>query len=347
VNRQTTKPAAHLATAGAITANRRIALGQALGLASALALGPSVGRAQSTAKSFANRPIRLVSGATAGSASDILARSLADKLQAEFGVPVIVENRVGAAGAVAVQAVLSAPPDGHTIFVYTAAHTVVPLISRTSWDPVRDFSAVVPLGVVPNVLVVSPGKGWRGVQDLVSAARSKPGAMNYASAGQGSATHMSAEKFKLATGIDAVHVPFKGSPEAITETIAGRIDYFFAPLVSALPQIRTGKLQALAVGTPQRSSQLPDVPTLAQSGITNAEYLFWIGMLVSSKTPRELVAQLNQSTLTALQTPEVREKLNTLGAESLPMSPEQFDALIRDELTANAAIVKAAGIRID
>lgn len=352
MNQDTTSPSetdlsTHVPAAGSITANRRIALGKTLGLATVLALGPSMGRAQSPAKGFANRPIRLVSGATAGSASDILARSLADKLQAEFGVPVIVENKVGAAGAVAVQAVLSAPPDGHSIFVYTAAHTVLPLISRTSWDPVRDFSAVVPLGVVPNVLVVSPGKGWRGVQDLVSAARAKPGAMNYASAGQGSATHMSAEKFKLATGIDAVHVPFKGSPEAITETMAGRIDYFFAPLVSALPQIRSGKLQALAVGTPQRSSQLPDVPTLAESGVTNAEYLFWIGMLVSSKTPRELITQLNQSTLKALQTPEVREKLNTLGAESLPMSPEQFDALIREELTANAAIVKAAGIRMD
>lgn len=297
------------------------------------------------AKSFANRPIRLISGATAGSASDIIARSLADKLQAEFGVPVIVENRVGAAGAVAVQAVLSAPPDGHTIFVYTAAHTVVPLITKTSWDPIRDFSAVVPLGVVPNVLVVSPSKGWKNVRDLIDTAKAKPGAMNYASAGAGSATHMSAEKFKLATGIDAVHVPFKGSPEAITETIAGRIDYFFAPLVSALPQIRSGKLQALAVGTSRRSSQLVDVPTLAEAGVKDAEYLFWIGMLVSSKTPRDLIVQLNQSTLKALDTQEVKEKLSSLGADPLPMSPEQFDALIKDELSANARIVKAAGIK--
>ena len=315
--------------------------------AAALAVLPTNSSAQAPAKGFANRPVRLVSGATAGSASDILARSLADKLQAEFGVPVIVENRVGAAGAVAVQAVLTAPPDGHTVFVYTAAHTVLPLISKTSWDPIRDFSAVVPLGVVPNVLVVSPSKGWRNVRDLVETARAKPGSLNYASAGNGSATHMSAEKFRIATGIDAVHVPFKGSPEAITETMAGRIDYFFAPLVSALQQIRSGKLQALAVGTTQRSSQLPDVPTLAEGGISNAEYLFWIGMLVSSRTPRDLVTQLNQSTLKALQTAEVREKLSTLGAESLPMSPEQFDALIRDELNANAAIVKAAGIRAD
>lgn len=315
--------------------------------AAGLAIGLSPGALAQSVKGFSNRPLRLVSGATAGSASDIIARSLADKLQAEFGVPVIVENRVGAAGAVAVQAVLSAPPDGHTIFVYTAAHTVVPLITKTSWDPLRDFSAVVPLGVVPNVLVVSPSKGWKTVRDLVDSARAKPGALNYASAGSGSATHMSAEKFKLATGIDAVHVPFKGSPEAITETIAGRIDYFFAPLVSALPQLRTGKLQALAVGTSKRSSQLPDVPTLAESGIGNAEYLFWIGMLVSSKTPKELITQLNQSTLKALDTPEVREKMSSLGADPLPMTPDQFDALIRDELNTNARIVKAAGIKVE
>lgn len=315
--------------------------------AAGLALGLSSGALAQSVKGFSNRPLRLISGATAGSASDIIARSLADKLQAEFGIPVIVENRVGAAGAVAVQAVLSAPPDGHTIFVYTAAHTVVPLITKTSWDPLRDFSAVVPLGVVPNVLVVSPSKGWKTVRDLVDTARAKPGALNYASAGSGSATHMSAEKFKLATNIDAVHVPFKGSPEAITETIAGRIDYFFAPLVSALPQLRTGKLQALAVGTSKRSSQLPDVPTLSESGISNAEYLFWIGMLVSSKTPKELITQLNQSTLKALDTPEVREKMLSLGADPLPMTPDQFDALIRDELSTNARIVKAAGIKVE
>ena len=297
--------------------------------------------------SFPNRSIRLVSGATAGSASDIIARALADKFQSELGVPVVVENKPGAAGAVAVQTVLSAPPDGHTLFIYTAAHTVLPLITKLPYDPLRDFSAVVPLGVVPNVMVVSPAKGYASVKDVVQAAKAKPGSLNYASAGAGSATHMSAEKFRLATGIDAVHVPFKGSPEAITETMAGRIDYFFAPLVSALPQIRAGKLQALAVGTPRRSALLPQVPTLQESGIERADYLFWIGMLVSSKTPRELIQRLHQSTVKALQLPEVKDKLASLGAEPLPLLPEQFDALIREELTVNASIVKAANISLD
>lgn len=297
--------------------------------------------------SFPSKPIRLISGATAGSASDLIARALAEKFQIEFGVPVVVENKAGAAGAVAVQTILSAPPDGHTIFVYTAAHTVLPLISKLPYDPLRDFSAVTPLGVVPNVMVVSPNKTYKTVRDVVQAAKANPGALNYASAGTGSATHMSAEKFRIATGIDAVHVPFKGSPEAITETMAGRIDYFFAPLVSALPQIKAGKLLPLAVGTPKRSSQLPNVPTLQEAGISQADYLFWIGMLVSSKTPRDVVQRINQSTLKALQLPEVKEKMNTLGAEMMPMSPEQFDALIREELVVNAAIVKASGIHLD
>jgi tripartite-type tricarboxylate transporter receptor subunit TctC len=158
---------------------------------------------------------------------------------------------------------------------------------------------------------------------------------------------MSAEKFRAATGIDAVHVPFKGSPEAINETIAGRTDFFFAPLVSALPMIKAGRLQALAVATTKRSAQLPDVPTLAEAGIANSEYLFWIGMLVPVKTPREVVNRLNQATLKALATPEVRERLVSQGAEPLPMSPEQFDTMIREEMAANAAIIKAAGIKID
>jgi tripartite-type tricarboxylate transporter receptor subunit TctC len=158
---------------------------------------------------------------------------------------------------------------------------------------------------------------------------------------------MSAEKFKAAAGIDTVHVPFKGSPEAINETMAGRIDYFFAPLVSALPMIKAGRLLPLAVGTQKRSSLLPDVPTLTEAGVPGADYVFWIGMLVTSKTPRDVVQKINQYTLKALQTPEIRERLAALGAEPMPLSPEQFDTMIRDELTVNANIIKTAGIRTE
>ena len=310
-----------------------------------LSMGLGLTHLNGFAQAFPSKPIKLISGATAGSASDIIARSIAEKLQNEFGVSVIVENKPGAAGTVAIQTILNSPADGHSVFVYTGAHTVLPLINKVSYDPVKDFSAVTPLAIVPNVMVVSPNKGYKSVKDVVAAAKEKPGQLNYASAGLGSATHMSAEKFKLATGIDALHVPYKGSPEAITETMTGRIDYFFAPLVSALPMIKSGKLIPLAVSTPKRSSQLPDVPTLAEAGIAKSEYLFWIGMLVSSKTPRDIVNKLNQSTLKALQDNEVKERLVGLGAEAMPMTPEQFDQLIKDELISNAAVIKAAGIK--
>lgn len=311
-------------------------------LAAALA-GPAWAQPQT----FPNRPVKLLSGATAGSASDIIARAVAEKIQAELGQPVIVENRLGASGTIAVGAMLAAPADGHTVSVYTAAHTVVPLLTKVPYDPLKDIAAVIPLAVVPNVLVAAPSKGFKTVQDLVAAAKAKPGSLNYASVGAGTATSMSAEKFRAATGIDAVHVPYKGSPEAINETIAGRIDFFFAPLVSALPMIKAGRLQALAVATTKRSAQLPEVPTLAEAGIANSEYVFWIGMLVPAKTPRDIVNKLNQATLKALATPEVKERLASQGAEPLPMSPEQFDAMIRDEMVANTAIIKAAGIKLD
>ncbi len=307
--------------------------------------GTALAQAQPPTQGFPNKPIKLISGASAGSASDIIARSVAEKLQAEFGVPVLVDNKAGAAGTLAAQSTLAAPPDGYTVFVYTGAHTVLPLINKLSYDPIRDFSAVVPLALVPNVMVVSPTKGYKTVKDVVDAAKAKPGQLNYASVGVGSATYMSAEKFRSTTGIETVHVPYKGSPEAITETMAGRVDYFFAPLVSALPMIKAGKLQALAVSTPKRSAQLPDVPTLAEAGVTKADYVFWIGMLVSSKTPRDIVQKLSQSTARALQSTEVRERLASLGAEPMPMSPEQFDVLIKDEMAANTIIIKAAGIK--
>jgi tripartite-type tricarboxylate transporter receptor subunit TctC len=289
--------------------------------------------------------VKLLSGASAGSASDIIGRAVAEKLQAELGVPVVMENKAGASGIIAAQATLAAPPDGHTVFVYTAAHTVTPLISKVPYDAMRDFSGVTPLAVVPNVMVVAPSKGYRNVKDVIDAAKAKAGQLNYASVGVGTATYMNAEKFRIATGIDAVHVPYKGSPEAITETVAGRVDYFFAPLVSALPMIKAGKLAALAVGTTKRSGLLPEVPTLAEAGVAKSDYLFWVGMLVHSKTPREVVQKINQATLKALQAPDVRERLASLGADPMPMSPEQFDALIRDELAGNAEIIKAAGIK--
>lgn len=312
--------------------------------AALLALGASQ---QVMAQAWPAKTIRLVSGASPGSASDLVGRAVSEKIQAELGVAVILENKMGAGGVIAAQHVATSAPDGYTVFVYTAAHTVTPLISKVPYYPVRDFAGVTPLAVVPNVLVVSAEKGYKSVKDLVAAGKANPGKLNYASVGVGTATYMNAEKFRASAGIDAVHVPYKGSPEAITETMTGRVDYFFAPLVSALPLIKDGRLLALAVGTSKRSSLLPDVPTALEAGVAKADYVFWIGLLVPAKTPRDVINRLNQATIKALQTADVRERLAKLGAEPFSMSPEQFDSYIKEELAQNAEIIKAAGIKAE
>ena len=275
--------------------------------------------------------IRLVTGAAAGSATDIIARTLGETLKSELGVTVLVENRPGATGVIAGRAILAAPADGHTILVQTGAHTIVPYLMKVEYDPLRDFSAVATVASVPSVLIVPRSSPFKTVHDLVAAAKAAPGKLNYASLGPGSATFMNAEKFHRAADIKATNVTFRGANEAVTETMGGRIDYVFAPLLAALPQIEAGTLKALAVGSRNHLSQLPDVPTLSESGIANAEYLFWVGLLVSSQTPRGIVEKLSQVVSKALETPEFRARLAALAVEPLPMGPQEFDALLREE----------------
>jgi tripartite-type tricarboxylate transporter receptor subunit TctC len=195
------------------------------------------------------------------------------------------------------------------------------------------------------VMVVPPAKGWKTVGDLVAAAKAAPGKMNYASAGSGSATHINAEKFRIQAGLDAVHIPFKGTPEAITEIIGGRLDWFFAPIVSALPMIKEGRLQALAVSTPKRAASLPNVPTTVEAGVAASDYIFWVGMIVSSKTPREIVKRLNDEAIKALNTPEVKERLAKAGAETFSQTPEQFDAFIKAEVESIQKIATSANLK--
>ena len=313
-------------------------------LVAAMGVAASIASAQPLG--YPNKIVHIIVPFSPGSATDIIARTIGDKLSAGLGQPVVVENRPGAGGTIGAGVVAAAAPDGYTLLVQSSGHTVNPHIYTTlSYDTLRDFAGVTTLVNLPNVLVIAPGKGIKSVQELVAAAKAKPGQLNYASAGSGSATHMNAEKFRAAAGFDAVHIPYKGTPEAITEVIAGRVDYFFAPMVSGLPMIKDGKVLALAVGSAKRSSVLPDVPTTVEAGVAGSDYNFWIGMLAPAKTPRDIVTRLNEEVLKALQAPEVKERLAKLGAEPLPMSPEQFDAYIREELAANARIVKAAGIK--
>jgi tripartite-type tricarboxylate transporter receptor subunit TctC len=293
-----------------------------------------------------SKPIRMIVPFTAGSGTDIIARTVGDVMAKNMGQPVIIDNKPGAGGTIGAAQVAKSDPDGYTVLIHSSGHALNPAIYPTlSYDTLKDLTGVTPLAALPNVLVVSPAKGWKSVADLVAAAKAHPGQMNYASAGMGSATHMNAEKFRLRAGIEAQHVPFKGTPEALSDIIGGRNDWFFAPLSSALPLIKDGKLQALAVSTAQRSPALPNVPTTLEAGIPESDYTFWVGMIVPSATPPAIVKRLHEEAMKALNSAEVKERLVKLGAEPFTMAPEQFNAYIRTEVGAAAQIAKAANLK--
>jgi tripartite-type tricarboxylate transporter receptor subunit TctC len=327
-----------------IIARREFMRGAAAGVL-AVGAGPLVTATEALAQSWPNNRVQVVVPFTAGSATDIMARTVAQRLAEQLGQPFVVENRPGAGGTIGVGAVARAEADGHTILIHSSSYTITPTTyPNTPYDTVRDLVGITPLALIPNVLVISPAKGIQTVQDLVRAAKAKPGTMNYASAGVGTATQLNGERFRLGAGIEVVHVPFRGTPEALTEVVAGRVDYYFCPVNAVLPLVAEKTLLALAVGSTKRSAALPDVPTTLEAGIPNSDYNFWVGMAVPSKTPRDIVNRIHQETAKALDAKEVRDRMAQLGAESMLMRPDQFDAHIRDEIVTNAALVKAAGI---
>ena len=293
-------------------------------------------------------PIKIVVPFTAGSGTDVLARTLAEKLALQLGAQVVVDNKPGAGGTLGAAMVAKAPADGYTLLVHSSGHVANPaLYLKLPYDTLKDLEGITTLASLPNVLVTSPVKGFKDVADLVAKAKARPDAMNYASAGNGSATHMNAEKFRVAAGVKALHVPFRGTPEALTETIAGRTDWFFAPLVSALPLIKDGKLKALAVGTAQRSPVLADVPSLVEVGLPDAAYTFWVGLFAPAQTPAEVSRRTHDEVLKVLAQPDVRERLEKLGATPMPMEQAAFGRYLGDETAAAARLVKAAGIKVE
>ncbi len=291
--------------------------------------------------------IKLIVPFTPGSGTDIIGRVVAERLSVGLGTSVIVENRAGAGGTLGAALVAKAPPDGYTLLIHSAGHLVnASIYPNLAYDTVRDFAGVTSLASLPNVLVSPTGK-FEHVKDLLTQVKASPGKFNYASAGNGSATHMNAEVFRHAAGLQAQHVPFKGTPEALTETMAGRVDWFFAPMVSALPLIRDGRLKALAVGTARRSDALPQVPTTVEAGVPNSEYLFWVGMFAPAKTPRPVVERLNSEIVKIMADPALKERLDKLGADAMVMQPTAFDQFIVAEKAKAEQIVRAAGIKID
>jgi len=316
-------------------------------IARTLAAIATLTAAMASAQTFPARPIHFVVAFTAGSATDIIARTIGDTMSKSLGQAIVIDNKPGAGGTIAANSVAKGEPDGYTYLVHSAGHSVNPAIySSLTYDTVKDFAGISPLANLPNVLVVPPGR-YKTVAELVAAAKANPGKLNFGSAGAGSATHMNAEKFRAVAGFDAQHIPYKGTPEALTEVMTGRLDFFFAPIVAALPLIKDGKLVALAVGTAKRTSLLPDVPSTVELGYADSDFNFWIGLFAPAKTPRDIVNRMNAEVTKALQSPEIRERYATLGAEPFSMKPEEFDAYVKSEVELNGKIVKAAGIKVN
>jgi tripartite-type tricarboxylate transporter receptor subunit TctC len=304
-------------------------------------------RAQSLpAQTWPIKRVQVVVPFAPGSAADLLPRTLFDHVSAKVGQPFIIENRPGGGGAMGVNLVAKADPDGHTILVHSNALVTSPAIQSMPYDPVQDFAGITPLGNVPLVLVISPDKNIKTLKEFVALAKAKAGSINYAAAGIGTPPHLTMERFRLASGFEGQLVPFRGAPDALTEIITGRVDVYFSPITPAMPFIKEGKLLALAVSSTKRASALPDVPTTVEAGFPDTDFDFWIGMAVPKKTPRDLVARIHQETVKGLEDPGVKEKLAKLGVEPMIMTPDAFDARIAKETAIAVTLAKAAGIAV-
>lgn len=292
--------------------------------------------------------IRFIVPFTHGSGTDVIASLMANKLADSLGTSIFIENKPGAGGTIGAAVVAKSVPDGYTFLIQSSGHVVNPYIyTNLPYDTLKDFSGVTSLVQLPNVMVTSPNAGYTSVSDLIAKAQANPGVKNYASAGNGSATHMNAEKFRIAAKVNANHIPYKGTPDAITDTMAGRVDWFFSPIVSALPLIKDGKLQALAVGTSKRSIVLPNVPTTIEAGAPNSSYIFWVGIFAPSKTSTKIINRMNAAIIKVMQEPAVIEQLHKLGAEPMVMSPEKFDQMVKVEMDSAAILVKESKMTVN
>ncbi len=297
---------------------------------------------------YPKKPIRILVGFTPGGGPDITARYVAQKLTEAWKQQVIVDNRPGAGGTIAANMVARAAPDGYTLLSVSSAHAVAAAIySKLPYDTFKDFAGITETARSSYVLVVAPSLGIRSVGELLAAARAKPGQLNFSSAGVGSGTHFAGEMLKAMAAIEVVHVPFKGIPESLTETMTGRVHFFMAPIANSVNLVREGKLTGLAVSSAQRDALLPDLPTLAEAGVPGYESILWFGLLTSSGVPRAVVAKLNREIVRILSEAEVRERWSKIGLQVRPGPPEAFDGVIRDDVAVFTKIARAAKIKAD
>ena len=314
--------------------------------AAAAALCAVAPGALAQAASYPGKSIRMIVPFTPGSATDIMGRLVGERFTAAWGQPVIVENKPGAGGIIGLRETARAEPDGYTLVVIASGHAVNHVLYKDlGYDTLKDFAGVAFLGSQPSVLIVPPSLGVKSVKELVVMLKAKPGELNYATAGVGSGSHVSSEKFNVAAGVKAVHIPLKGAPPILTETMAGRAQYAWIPVVTAMGVIKDGKVLPLAVSTAKRIDALPNVPTIAEAGFPDAENTFWVVMLAPAKTPRDVVAKLNAEANRALQAPEMKERLAKLGTEPMAMTPEGLDRFIASEYRELGDVMVKAGLK--
>lgn len=316
----------------------------ALALTAAFAALPAAAQ-KDAAAGFPTRPIRIVVGFTPGGQPDIYARLISIKLGEALGQQVVVDNRPGAGGIIGAQIVVDANPDGHTLLSVSSAHVTSPAVrAKMPYDTLKDLSGVTLTANATYVLSVPPSLGVKSVQELIALAKSKPGQINYSSAGNGSGTHFAGEIFRQSAGIEVVHIPYKGIPESLTDTITGRVQFTMAPIASSVSLIKDNRLRALAVSSKKRSAIYPDVPTIAEAGLAGFEWDSWGGLLAPSKTPRAVINKLNREIVRILGLPDIGERLRALGAEPMASTPAEMDAYVAKQLKMAVQIAKKAGI---
>ena len=312
----------------------------------AIVLGCFFAAATAHAENWPSRLIKATISFGAGSAADVVPRVVLDGLAAELGQSIVVENRPGAGGTLGTAMVVKADPDGYSILAQSSALAIAPAIyPRLTFDATKDLASVLMIGSSANVMIVPVTRPWRTVQDFIADAKAKPGSIAFGSVGVGSAVHISAEKFRLAAAIETTHVPYRGGAEVIADILGGRIDFYFCPLATALPLIKEGRVRALVVSTPKRAADLPDVPTPLEAGLKNAESVFWLGVFMPAKTPRDIVEKFHAAGVKLLAEPAMQARLKTLGVEPLPMSPAEMDQFVVRETAENLEVIKAAGIK--
>jgi len=301
------------------------------------------------AETWPTRPIRFIVPFAPGGGGDVVGRIIGQRMSEQLGKPLVIDNRAGGGGTLGCELAAKAAPDGYTLLLGNVGPIAVgpALYPKLAYDPVRDFAPVTMIASFPNLLVANPGLPFKTVPELVAYAKSRPGQLNFASAGAGTSTHLAGELFKSVAGIDVVHVPYKGGAAAMTDIIAGQVAYYFGTMPSSMPLAKAGKLRALAVTSLTRSPAAPEVPTIAESGYPKFETAAWYGLMFPTGTPREIVARTNAATMVVLALPDIRERLVHEGSEPLGSTPAQFGAYIKAEIAKWSGVVKAANLKAD